>query len=173
MFCFSISAYFYALALFFAPKQAGPREKKICIVIFSLQSLCLLSLQTGLEGVKGDTKNDSARCGALVLENAFHVIHKTRLSAALKHERTLHTTQAHQMTSSQHGCQPLEAWKKNERTSNKKKALIPFFSPMPSIFHLLISIPLALLMNFYFTSQQVTSGLMPVYIKVLVQVTSE
>lgn len=79
------------------------------------------------------------------------------------------------MTSSQHGCQPLDEGKEAKKArelQTKTIILIPArFVASPPFFP--FAHPPSILMNFYFTSQQVTSGLMPVYTKVLIQVSSE
>lgn len=133
LFCFSISTYFQSPHL----RKANWTPKKICFVIFSLRSvsypppLSPFIIFTNNPEALRRTHKFAPRSGAKknFTRSCVSFTNSSAAGTALKRLKTLHT-QANRMTSSQHGCQPLE-----ERKTSNKKTLIS--SSMPSIFHLL------------------------------------
>lgn len=127
--------------------RTSEKRKEICIVILSLHSiyLCLRCIIFTNIPEAFEWRWKYSLDGISFALNCFHVIHM--LSLARTANRILYTYR-HETESFQHGWQPLENFK--QRPPRLTLHNLHFHSP-------------SLLMNSYFASQQVTSGLMPVH----------
>lgn len=167
LFCFSIRAYFSHPRLPALKSRTPEKEVEICIVIFSLHSstrslsLRILSLQTfPRRSSLGARRRQVLHIfrGILFASNCSHVIHVfivgTRVALCTCSEDLssflLANTNARQNLN-----MVVEHLKNFKQTPC---SLIPRAIHFPSASR-------SHLMNFYFTSQQVTSGLMPSYTK--------